>query len=94
MKRFQLSHNPLIVAWSVTIHKSQGLPLTRAVVNIGMRELAVGSTYVALSRVRNLSDLMFDPGFNYERLMKIKKSKLLRLRLIEEQNLLQKLLPH
>lgn len=59
---------PLSLAWAVTIHKSQGLTLDKVVVDIGVKELAAGCTYVALSRSKRLTDIMFDPGFDFIRL--------------------------
>lgn len=49
---------PLSSAHAVTIHKSQGLTLSKVVVDVGPREIALGLSYVALSRVRKLTDLM------------------------------------
>lgn len=37
---------------AIMIHKSQGMTLDRAVINIGEREFARGLTFVALSRVQ------------------------------------------
>ena len=42
---------PLKLAWAVTIHKSQGLTLDKAVINIGKKEFSSGLTFVACSRV-------------------------------------------
>ena len=50
---------PLKLAWALTIHKAQGLPLDKAVVHIGKKEFCIGLTFVACSRVRRLSDLLF-----------------------------------
>ncbi|EDO30695.1 predicted protein [Nematostella vectensis] len=41
---------PLKLAWAMTIHKSQGLTLKKAWVDIGTSEKSPGMTYVALSR--------------------------------------------
>jgi ATP-dependent exoDNAse (exonuclease V) alpha subunit len=49
---------PLKLGWAVTIHKSQGLTLPAAVLDID-RAFAYGQIYVALSRVRRLKDLLF-----------------------------------
>ncbi len=47
---------PLRLAWAITVHKSQGMSLDSAVVDIS-RTFAPGMGYVALSRVRSLSGL-------------------------------------
>ena len=48
---------PLKLAWAVTIHKSQGLTLHKVVIDVGKKEFC-GLTYVACSRVRQLTDLL------------------------------------
>ena len=42
---------PLKLAWALTIHKSQGLTLPQAWVDIGKSEQTLGITYVALRTV-------------------------------------------
>ena len=59
---------PLKLAWAVTIHRSHGLTLGKAVVDIGSKEFCVGLTFVACSCVRCLDDLMFSPGFDFDRI--------------------------
>ena len=44
---------PLILAWAITVHKSQGLTLARATFNPGEDESHCGVTFVALTRVRH-----------------------------------------
>ena len=55
---------PITVAYSITIHKSQGLTLRNVVVDVGNLVFCCGQTYVALSRVTSLAGLNlinFDP---------------------------------
>ena len=49
---------PLRLSFAVTIHKCQSLTLNLAKIDIGRTEKSLGLTYVALSRVRRLEDLL------------------------------------
>ena len=49
---------PLKLAYAITIHKSQGMTLDRAVIDVS-QVFACGHAYVPVSRVRNLEGLFF-----------------------------------
>ena len=80
---------PLKLAWAVTIHKSQGLTLDKAVIDVGKKEFSTGLTFVACSRVRQLTDLLFVPPFSFQRVANLSKSVRLKERLIEDARLQQ-----
>ena len=66
MKNFYVYRKqfPLILAYAVTIHKSQGLSLDCAIIDLSDTVFSAGMAYVALSRVRSLAGLYligFDP---------------------------------
>ena len=62
------------------MHKSQGLTLPKAVIDLGEKEFIAGLAFVAVFQVCALEDLLFKP-FNFERLERIKDCRRLQERL-------------
>jgi len=59
------SQFPITLAWALTIHKTQGLSLDSAVIDIGKDIFEPGMAYVALSRVKKISNvhlIEFEPS--------------------------------
>jgi len=56
-KGYGIKQIPLILAWAITIHKSQGSTLELAEIDIGNGIFECGQSYVALSRVKDINGL-------------------------------------
>ena len=52
---------PLRLCWAITMHKSQGQTLDKAVIDLGPKEACTGLTFVCLSRAKRLVDFMVEP---------------------------------
>ena len=81
---------PLTLCWGMTIHKSQGLTLEAAIVDLGKSENNNGGlTYVALSRVKTFGGLFLLPK-KWSRYAQINGKEMIKQR-IKEQVRLNKL---
>ena len=78
---------PLKLAWAVTIHKAQGLTLDEVEVDVGKKEFSSELTFVACSRVRHLTDLLFDPPFPFQWVANLANSQRLHERQPEDSRL-------
>ena len=67
-----VSQIPLILAWALTIHKSQGATMDAAEIDVGSGIFECGQTYVALSRVKSL-DGLYLTSFDAQRIRVNKK---------------------
>ena len=70
-KNLECQEVPLKLSWAMKIHKSQGLTLLRTAVDLGPSESIAGLPYVAVFKVRKLSDLMIE-ATSHERLKNLR----------------------
>jgi ATP-dependent DNA helicase PIF1 len=74
LKGIGIQQLPLMLAWAITIHKAQGATLDLAEIDIGNGIFECGQTYVALSRVKDISGLYLS-SFNPQKIKIHKKVK-------------------
>ena len=80
--RATISQIPLRLAWAITVHKSQGMTLDSARMNLS-RAFVEGMGYVALSRVKNVNSLYLT-GLNDMALRVSEEARLIDFYLREE----------
>ena len=60
----------IVLAYTITIHKSQGVTLAKTVLDLHYRDFSVGQSYVALSQIKTIQGLMLDDKFDISRFIK------------------------
>ena len=71
----------------MTIHKAQGLTLSKRCVDFGRKEFSAGLSFFAISLVRRLTDLLLHPPLAFQRLKNLSKSQRIKERSEEEKRL-------
>ena len=80
MTRTQL---PLKLCWALTMRKSQGQTLDKAVIDLGKREACTGLTFVCLSRFNRIDDLLVT-AMPFDRIGRLGQSPVLQARRVED----------
>ena len=79
---------PLRLCWAITMHKSQGQTLVKAVIDLGPKEACTGLTFVCLSRAKKPVDLIVEP-MSFDRIGNLGNSSTMKARLQEEVRLVE-----
>ena len=75
----------LTVAYTITIHKSQGITVEKAVLNLVEKDFMSGLSYVRVLRVKFLNGLMLEESFDLSRFQG-KESIMERMRLADAEH--------
>ena len=67
-KHYSRKQFPLRLAYAISIHKSQGMTLSKVILELGTSDFCRGLSFVAISRVRALNDIACLTRINGERL--------------------------
>ena len=59
------------IAYAVTIHKSQGMTLSKVVIELGIADFSRGLSFVAISQARALKDIAFLSVISSKRLKRL-----------------------
>jgi ATP-dependent exoDNAse (exonuclease V) alpha subunit len=70
------------VAYAITIHKSQGITVEKAMLNLVEKDFALGLSYVGVSWVKSLNGLMLEESFDLNR-FRAKMGKIEEMRLVD-----------
>jgi ATP-dependent DNA helicase PIF1 len=71
-----------MVAYAITIHKSQEITVEKAVLNLVEKDFVPGLAYVGVSRIKSLNGLMLEESFDLSR-FRAKMSKTEEMRLAD-----------
>lgn len=72
---------PLVLNYASSIHKAQGLEIPKVIIDIGSSDFSCGLSYVAITRARKLTDIVFKPFFPMKRLSRLGNSAVMKSRI-------------